>query len=154
MDMLCRQRCYYCILINKNMVELNSIGKRVLHIAYYCLAATGLVPHIPHNSLQQQKLDYKIRALVVLCEAMYLQGNSVELPEEIPPELVSVYKYCPITSVDVERSFSAYKLILSDKRHKFTPENLEKKEKMGLNDPIAGKAIVEIISREGSRSYE
>ncbi|PSN41463.1 hypothetical protein C0J52_21691, partial [Blattella germanica] len=56
----------------------------------------------------------------------YLQGNSVELPEEIPPELVSAYKYCPITSVDVERSFSAYKLILSDKRHKFTSENLEK----------------------------
>ena len=56
----------------------------------------------------------------------YLQGDSVELPEEIPPELVSAYKYCPITSVDIERSFSAYKLILTDKRHKFTPEHLEK----------------------------
>nr|CAH7755191.1 unnamed protein product [Callosobruchus chinensis] len=35
------------------------------------------------------------------------------------------FKFCPVTSVDVERSFSAYKLVLSDKRHKFTPENLE-----------------------------
>lgn len=74
------------------------------------------------SSILQRNPDFNI-----LCSVnKYLQGNSVELPEEIPPELVSAYKYCPITSVDVERSFSAYKLILSDKRHKFTPENLEK----------------------------
>ena len=36
------------------------------------------------------------------------------------------FKYCPVTSVDVERSFSAYKLILTDKRQKFNPEHLEK----------------------------
>lgn len=38
----------------------------------------------------------------------------------------SKYKYAPITSCDVERSFSAYKLILSDKRHQFTVDNIEK----------------------------
>ena len=50
----------------------------------------------------------------------YLQGDSVDLPQEISPEFVSSYKYCSMTSVDVERSFSAYKHILTNRRHKFT----------------------------------
>jgi hypothetical protein len=38
----------------------------------------------------------------------------------------SCMKYAPITSVDVERSFSMYKNILSDNRVSFTSENLTK----------------------------
>ena len=34
-------------------------------------------------------------------------------------------KFFPITSCDVERSFSDYKSILTEKRTSFTPENLE-----------------------------
>ena len=34
-------------------------------------------------------------------------------------------KFFPIASCDVERSFSDYKSILTDKRTSFTPENLE-----------------------------
>ena len=34
-------------------------------------------------------------------------------------------KYAPITSVDVERSFSIYKYMYSDRRHKFLMENFE-----------------------------
>jgi hypothetical protein len=39
---------------------------------------------------------------------------------------VGAFKYCPVTSVNVERSFSAYKLILTDKLHKLSPEHMEK----------------------------
>ena len=39
---------------------------------------------------------------------------------------MSAFKYCRITTVDVERSFSAYKLFLTDKRHKRSPEHMEK----------------------------
>lgn len=35
------------------------------------------------------------------------------------------FKYAPVTSCDVERSFSKYKNIFTDKRHKFTFENLK-----------------------------
>ena len=42
------------------------------------------------------------------------------------PDEVAELKYCPLTSVDVERSFSVYKHIFSDRRHKFKEENLEK----------------------------
>ena len=48
----------------------------------------------------------------------YLNAEYV-FPEEIPSSFASAFKCCPVTSVDVERSFS-------DKRHKFSPEHMEK----------------------------
>nr|XP_022900891.1 uncharacterized protein LOC111413976 [Onthophagus taurus] len=45
---------------------------------------------------------------------------------EIDPAIIPKFKYAPITSVDVERSFSTYKNILTDRRHNFSMENLEK----------------------------
>ena len=36
------------------------------------------------------------------------------------------FKFCPITSVDVERSFLYFKDILNDKRLRLTEENIEK----------------------------
>lgn len=38
----------------------------------------------------------------------------------------SIYKFAPLTSVDVERSFSIFKWILNVKRNRLTIENLEK----------------------------
>ncbi|XP_003737959.1 uncharacterized protein LOC100902100 [Galendromus occidentalis] len=38
------------------------------------------------------------------------------------PDL-ALYRYAPMVSVDVERSFSRYKMLLSDRRQSFTPEN-------------------------------
>jgi len=35
-------------------------------------------------------------------------------------------QYAPLVSVEVERSFSLYKMILTDKRHCFTKENIER----------------------------
>lgn len=55
----------------------------------------------------------------------YINGTGHILPAQISPAMAPNFKYCPVTSVDVERSFSAYKLILGDKRHKFSVEHLE-----------------------------
>ncbi|GBP97454.1 hypothetical protein EVAR_101206_1 [Eumeta japonica] len=49
----------------------------------------------------------------------FINGTGQILPEEVSAEMAPNFKFCPVTSVDVERSFSAYKLVLSDKRHKF-----------------------------------
>lgn len=54
-----------------------------------------------------------------------INRGSIE-KNEVPTELLPFYKYCPVTSVEVERSFSAFKYLLSDRRHSLTPENLEK----------------------------
>lgn len=40
--------------------------------------------------------------------------------------LVSVYSFAPVTSCDVERSFSRFKDILTSKRNNFTEDNFEK----------------------------
>ena len=45
---------------------------------------------------------------------------------EMNPNELAAFKYAPITSCDVERSFSAYKRLLEDCRHSFLFENLKK----------------------------
>jgi hypothetical protein len=50
-------------------------------------------------------------------------GDDADPPEGIAPEKTPLLKYAPVTSCDVERYFSAYKHILSDKRQSLTPEN-------------------------------
>ncbi|KAH6943738.1 hypothetical protein HPB50_026089 [Hyalomma asiaticum] len=54
-----------------------------------------------------------------------VDGADSKIPSEIRASKVPDYKYAPLTSVDVERSFSAYKQILTERRHNFKPENLE-----------------------------
>ena len=56
--------------------------------------------------------------------SMVLQGNHMDdLKINVP---MKIFKYAPITSVDVERSFSIYKTILTNRRQSFTKENIEK----------------------------
>jgi hypothetical protein len=49
-----------------------------------------------------------------------------ELRVELDPTDIGVFKYAPVTSVDVERSFSRYKSILRPNRRSFLFENLKK----------------------------
>lgn len=58
--------------------------------------------------------------------AARLEGDVCEMPSEFGPGEVALFKFCPITSVDVERSFSIYKNILSDNRQQLTKENIKK----------------------------
>lgn len=46
--------------------------------------------------------------------------------DSLSPEQLNSFKYAPLTSCDVERTFSAYKRILNDTRRRFTIENLAK----------------------------
>jgi hypothetical protein len=44
---------------------------------------------------------------------------------KLSPNEISCFKYAPVSSADVERSFSVFKSILTKNRHRLTPENLE-----------------------------
>lgn len=59
-----------------------------------------------------------------------LEGNILsetdEFIDSMSPDLLAAYKFSPLTSCDVERSFSAYKRVLEDCRRKFTFDNLKK----------------------------
>ena len=55
-----------------------------------------------------------------------IQGSGSDMPEGMSPKDIANFKFCPTVSVDVERSFSIYKNILTDKRHSLTKENVRK----------------------------
>lgn len=46
--------------------------------------------------------------------------------DTLSPDEISAFKFAPITSCDVERTFSMYKNVLSDNRRSFLFENLRK----------------------------
>ena len=55
-----------------------------------------------------------------------LNGVSVTQFEiNLSPEEIACFKFSPITNCDVERSFSKYKNILSDRRLSFEENNLK-----------------------------
>ncbi|PSN51684.1 hypothetical protein C0J52_09598 [Blattella germanica] len=66
-----------------------------------------------------------------------LCGNkpSSDLKLQFSPCDINSFKYAPITSCDVERSFSHYKSILSDNRKGFSFNNLQMHVVIGCNNP-------------------
>ena len=78
----------------------------------------------------QEKLDYvlsKNKGEKILREiSKLIDGEDGSLPEGWSTSDVANMKYCPVQSVDVERSFSVYKTVLTDQRTSFTEENLSK----------------------------
>jgi hypothetical protein len=61
----------------------------------------------------------------ILCEKT-VEVVRDELGVELYPTDIGVFKYAPVTLVDVERSFSHYKSILRPNRRSFLFENLKK----------------------------
>jgi hypothetical protein len=57
---------------------------------------------------------------VVIAVKKYLPEKGLELPEEMPPNLDAVLRYCPVICVDAGRAVSAYRLIVTDNRHELT----------------------------------
>lgn len=56
----------------------------------------------------------------------FINGIGDDLPSEVPAEKAKYFKYCPVTSVEVERTFSAFKLLLTERRQNLTVQHLEK----------------------------
>ena len=67
-----------------------------------------------------------------------LKGEKVGATPTLSRAIMPLFKYAPVTSCDVERSFSAFKYILSDRRTNMTPEHLE----MHLVTYCAGKTKI------------
>ncbi|KAE9542498.1 hypothetical protein AGLY_003359 [Aphis glycines] len=62
------------------------------------------------------------------------QGTTNEIPDDLTANDLAFFKYSPITSVDVERSFSIYKNLLADNRRSFLFENLKQALVVQLNE--------------------
>ncbi|XP_060837117.1 uncharacterized protein LOC132919483 [Rhopalosiphum padi] len=74
-----------------------------------------------------EQLQQKNQGLTILKNvAKMLKGNNeIQFVDNFSPTMVTDLQYAPVTSVDVERSFSTYKNILTDRRTKMTPEHME-----------------------------
>ena len=116
----------------KIIKQLETLGlplSESTHIASNFIEELYLVPGLCGN-----KMKIKIQNVVkrnpdieeIFQIGKIMRHETISSLMTVPFTLWSKYKNAPITSCDVERSFSAYKLILTDKRHQFTPENLEK----------------------------
>lgn len=55
-----------------------------------------------------------------------LKGDEEDLPPGMTPEDVALLKYCPLVTAEVERSFSRYKLLVSERRMNLKEENIQK----------------------------
>lgn len=58
--------------------------------------------------------------------AKVLEGKIEADCIDLKIEDIMCFKYAPVTSVEVERTFSHLKYVLSDRRHNLTPDNLKK----------------------------
>jgi len=62
------------------------------------------------------------KTISAICSILNGETDSVGI--DFTPVQVSGLKYAPITSCDVERSFSRYKAVMRDNRQSFKPENI------------------------------
>ena len=53
-----------------------------------------------------------------------LEGNGFDCDLNLTNEEIQCFRYAPIINANIERSFSSYSDVLSDKRHNFIEENL------------------------------
>ena len=74
-----------------------------------------------NNIFEKNKGLKRIRAINDI-----LNGQlNLKLDIDLNPFAIASFKWCPITDCDIERSFSIYKWILSDRRLGFAEENLK-----------------------------
>lgn len=124
-------RSHYTFLV-RIICELESSGKPIYESMALLEEVKQKMKEAPGDvgekvRTKMEKVLQKNNGLKDLCAAAdILAGKSSAVDCNIPVQHVPKVKYAPVTSVDVERSFSAYKLILTDKRHSFSLENLEK----------------------------
>jgi hypothetical protein len=83
------------------------------------------------NFLKNANLTHRVILSCCYGSTLYIFASKSEKEvgfgkvNELPPDAIGSFKYAPIQSCDVERSFSMYKNVLADNRTNFTPENLE-----------------------------
>jgi hypothetical protein len=97
-------------IINNFQIAVSTVPGRV-----------GKIVTTKLNEVLSKNTGYKVLENI----SNIFKGDIVE-NFEIEVSLVGKFKYAPLTSVDVERSFSNFKNLLSDPRRSFSVQNIEK----------------------------
>lgn len=100
------------------------------------LQKTGLT--VPEQLLILSSVENKLRGAVLLKLKSSLSKNpDVDFFEKLPVDQKIICNYVPMTSADVERSFSIYRYILSERRHRLTESNLSMLNVIQFNNFIS-----------------
>ena len=107
---------------NQLLVDALKLYESVIFYIMQAPGEKGKLVHEKCNKVVQANLDLnKLKNI-----ASVLEGKTNIDIVDMSPMTISCHKYAPVTSVEVERSFSMYKHILSDRRQSLKFENLEK----------------------------
>ena len=114
------------------MVSLEEAGLPLIKSVAIINEVIKKINDIPgaKGKIFKEKLDQVLKKnsiFMVLQDIAKIQaGESGSLPTGWNPAEVAGLNYCPIASVDAERSFSVFKHIFNNRRQSFTEDNLEK----------------------------
>ena len=73
------------------------------------------------------KRNKGFESLHIICNIIFKNSTSSnEYTNKLSPLELSFFKYCPVTSADVERSFSSYNNLLTENRRSFCFESIKK----------------------------
>jgi len=118
----------------KTLISLNDLSDSLIEISEFTFLTDSI------TKLESQNLRLKEQVEILHSVKSKLKGNLLEkLKSSLNknPDFLKFtnsdndygfkmqIKYAPLVSVDVERSFSIYKSILTDRRHNLTEENIE-----------------------------
>lgn len=90
-----------------------------------CEGEIGVAVFQKLNNVLEKNCGFK----TILKISKILSGQEISmegLPDDLTGDDITYFKYAPITSTDVERSFSRYKTLLVDNRRSFNFENIKK----------------------------
>lgn len=106
---------------NKSLVNSLQVVDDIVKKIQVVPGVTGRTVREKCEQVLKQNEDFqKLKGI-----GMILKGEN-NISTAIHPETVALFKYAPVTSVEVERSFSVLKNVLSDRRHNLKVENLKK----------------------------
>jgi hypothetical protein len=109
--------------LEKQQVPLTKSVATIEHFKHSICAVPGPIGQIVKNKLESVLI--KNEGFKKLNEISAVLSGEIVDEFELDVAIAANFKYAPITSVDVERSFSVFKNILTDRRHNFKMDNLE-----------------------------
>ncbi|XP_025423338.1 uncharacterized protein LOC112692763 [Sipha flava] len=108
-----------------SLSEALSAVKYVQNKLNDCEGEIGFVVFQKFNNVLEKNCGFK--TILNISKILSGQESSMEgLPDDLTGDDITYFKYAPITSTDVERSFSRYKTLLVDNRRSFNFKNIKK----------------------------
>ncbi|KAE9528576.1 hypothetical protein AGLY_012151 [Aphis glycines] len=135
------------------IVEAIGIIKNVQNKLENIFCKIGISVHEKFKKVIEKNTGFE--TIIKINDVLTGQGKCFDgLPEDLTINDIAYFKYAPLTSTDVERSFSRYKNLMAPNRRAFEFENLKQALIVQCNKKQSCSAISTIISRPASSLFQ